>query len=169
MTHLFVVVSWRIRLTSWFGPHRESARRSHPLSNECDIVETCCMRLSLLQMSFGRHIEHKHCCFFPGAVSTSYCTSVCEQSADETIPNTFSTACFFAYRFWTKSTMSSITCEPHRIWVVRTKSPKNSSTYRQWQWSISKIIWNRVCRKSDWSAWAALVVARAPALAPSVS
>lgn len=48
---------------------RESARRSHPLSYECDIVETCCMRLSLLQMAFGRYIERKHCCFFPGAVS----------------------------------------------------------------------------------------------------
>lgn len=48
--------------------YRESARRSHPLSYECDIVETCCMRLSLLQMTFGRYIEHKHICFFPGAV-----------------------------------------------------------------------------------------------------
>ncbi|XP_055311527.1 uncharacterized protein LOC129574118 [Sitodiplosis mosellana] len=48
-------------------PRRESARRSHPLSYECDIIETCCMRLSLLQMTFGRYIEHKHICFFPGA------------------------------------------------------------------------------------------------------
>lgn len=51
--------------------YRESARRSHPLSHECDIVETCCMRLSLLQMTFGRYIEHKHICFFPGAVSNN--------------------------------------------------------------------------------------------------
>lgn len=50
-------------------PRRESARRSHPLSYECDIIETCCMRLSLLQMTFGRYIEHKHICFFPGVVS----------------------------------------------------------------------------------------------------
>lgn len=50
---------------------RESARRSHPLSHECDIVETCCMRLSLLQMTFGRYIEHKHISFFPGAVSNN--------------------------------------------------------------------------------------------------
>lgn len=49
-------------------PRRESARRSHPLSYECDIVETCCMRLSLLHMAFGRYIERKHCCFFPGAI-----------------------------------------------------------------------------------------------------
>lgn len=26
------------------------------------------MRLSLLQMTFGKHIERKHCCFFPGAI-----------------------------------------------------------------------------------------------------
>uniref|UniRef100_A0A182JKF0 Uncharacterized protein n=1 Tax=Anopheles atroparvus TaxID=41427 RepID=A0A182JKF0_ANOAO len=31
-------------------------------------LETCYMRLSLLQMTFGKHIERKHCCFFPGAV-----------------------------------------------------------------------------------------------------
>ncbi|XP_031616515.1 uncharacterized protein LOC116336659 [Contarinia nasturtii] len=48
-------------------PRRESARRAHPLYYECDIIETCCMRLSLLQMTFGRYIEHKHICFFPGA------------------------------------------------------------------------------------------------------
>lgn len=49
-------------------PRRESVRRSHPLSYECDIIETCCMRLSLLQMTFGRNIERKHICFFPGAI-----------------------------------------------------------------------------------------------------
>lgn len=26
------------------------------------------MRLSLLQMTFGKHIERKHCCFFPGEI-----------------------------------------------------------------------------------------------------
>lgn len=50
-------------------PRRESARRNHPLACECDIIETCYMRLSLLQMSMGKHIERGHCCFFPGAVS----------------------------------------------------------------------------------------------------
>ena len=30
-------------------PRRESARRNHPLSRECDIVETLHMRLTLLQ------------------------------------------------------------------------------------------------------------------------
>ncbi|XP_058054484.1 uncharacterized protein LOC131206105 [Anopheles bellator] len=49
-------------------PRRESARRNHPLAYECDILETCYMRLSLLQMTFGKHIERKHCCFFPGAI-----------------------------------------------------------------------------------------------------
>lgn len=49
-------------------PRRESSRRMHPLSFECDIVETCYMRLSLLQMTFGKHIDRKHICFFPGAI-----------------------------------------------------------------------------------------------------
>ncbi|XP_016930308.2 F-box only protein 28 [Drosophila suzukii] len=49
-------------------PRRESARRNHPLACECDIIETCYMRLSLLQMSMGKHIERGHCCFFPGAI-----------------------------------------------------------------------------------------------------
>lgn len=49
-------------------PRRESARRSHPLACESDIIETLHMRLTLLQMSFGKHIERKHCCFFPGEI-----------------------------------------------------------------------------------------------------
>lgn len=49
-------------------PRRESARRSHPLALESDIVETLHMRLTLLQMTFGKHIERKHCCFFAGEI-----------------------------------------------------------------------------------------------------
>ncbi|CAF4767216.1 F-box only protein 28 [Pieris napi] len=49
-------------------PRRESARRSHPLACESDIIETLHMRLSLLQMTLGKHIERKHCCFFPGEI-----------------------------------------------------------------------------------------------------
>jgi len=49
-------------------PRRESARRNHPLARECDIVETLHMRLTLLQMTFGKHIERKHICFFPGEI-----------------------------------------------------------------------------------------------------
>lgn len=49
-------------------PRRESARRNHHLACECDIVETLHMRLTLLQMAFGKHIERKHCCFFPGEI-----------------------------------------------------------------------------------------------------
>ncbi|CAG9795073.1 unnamed protein product [Diatraea saccharalis] len=49
-------------------PRRESARRSHPLACESDIIETLHMRLTLLQMTFGKHIERKHCCFFPGEI-----------------------------------------------------------------------------------------------------
>lgn len=51
-------------------PRRESARRNHPLACESDIVETLHMRLTLLQMSFGKHIERKHICFFAGEVLT---------------------------------------------------------------------------------------------------
>lgn len=49
-------------------PRRESARRTHPLACESDIIETLHMRLTLMQMSFGKHIERKHCCFFPGEI-----------------------------------------------------------------------------------------------------
>lgn len=49
-------------------PRRESARRKHPLARESDIVETLHMRLTLLQMTFGKHIERKFCCFFPGEI-----------------------------------------------------------------------------------------------------
>lgn len=50
-------------------PRRESARRNHPLACESDIIETLHMRLTLLQMTFGKHIERKHCCFFAGEVT----------------------------------------------------------------------------------------------------
>ncbi len=53
-------------------PRRESARRNHPLARESDIVETMHMRLSLLQMTFGKHIERKHVCFFAGDVSQKH-------------------------------------------------------------------------------------------------
>ncbi|EEZ98462.1 F-box only protein 28 [Tribolium castaneum] len=49
-------------------PRRESARRNHHLACESDIIETLHMRLTLLQMSLGKHIERKHCCFFPGEI-----------------------------------------------------------------------------------------------------
>lgn len=49
-------------------PRRESARRNHHLACESDIIETLHMRLTLLQMTFGKHIERKHCCFFPGEI-----------------------------------------------------------------------------------------------------
>ncbi len=51
-------------------PRRESARRNHPLARENDIVDTVQMRLTLLQMTFGKHIDRKHVCFFAGEV---YC------------------------------------------------------------------------------------------------
>lgn len=53
-------------------PRRESARRQHPLACESDIVETLHMRLLLLRMAFGKHIERKHICFFAGEVIYFY-------------------------------------------------------------------------------------------------
>ncbi|OTF74725.1 hypothetical protein BLA29_002387 [Euroglyphus maynei] len=49
-------------------PRRESARRKHALAREYDIIETLNMRLTLLQMTFSKHIKRKHCCFFPGEI-----------------------------------------------------------------------------------------------------
>ncbi|CAG0918474.1 unnamed protein product [Notodromas monacha] len=49
-------------------PRRESARRNHPRAREADIMETLSMRLSLLQMAFGRHIQKGNICFFPGEI-----------------------------------------------------------------------------------------------------
>lgn len=49
-------------------PRRESARRKHPLARESDIIETLHMRLTLLHMTFAKHIEKKHCCFFAGEI-----------------------------------------------------------------------------------------------------
>ena len=50
-------------------PRRESLRRKHPLMTHYDITETLNMRLTLLQMTFGKHMERKHICFFAGEVS----------------------------------------------------------------------------------------------------
>lgn len=69
-------------------PRRESARRKHPLARESDMyvlysteqlyyslivlsidsIETLHMRLTLLQMTFSKHIERMHCCFFSGEI-----------------------------------------------------------------------------------------------------
>ncbi|ROT60744.1 F-box only protein 28, partial [Penaeus vannamei] len=62
------LMSQRFQAIKGQMPRRESARRKHPLVREHDIVETLHMRLMLLQMSFGKHIERKHCCFFAGDI-----------------------------------------------------------------------------------------------------
>jgi hypothetical protein len=64
----------RFQSTKAKMPRRESARRNHPLACESDIIETLHMRLTLLQMTFGKHIERKHCCFFAGEVGLA-CTA----------------------------------------------------------------------------------------------
>jgi len=67
MLHRFQVIKTKM-------PRRESARRQHPLACESDIVETLHMRLLLLRMAFGKHIERKHICFFAGEV-IYYCNN----------------------------------------------------------------------------------------------
>ncbi|XP_076631925.1 F-box only protein 28-like isoform X2 [Colletes latitarsis] len=47
-------------------PKPESICRNHQLVCESHIIETLHMRLTLLQMSFGNHVERAHCCSFPG-------------------------------------------------------------------------------------------------------
>ncbi|XP_074661369.1 uncharacterized protein LOC141914024 [Tubulanus polymorphus] len=49
-------------------PRRESSRIKHPLMKECEIVETIHLRLTMLNTTFKKHIDLKHCCFFPGAI-----------------------------------------------------------------------------------------------------
>ncbi|XP_050538256.1 F-box only protein 28-like [Daktulosphaira vitifoliae] len=61
MLHRFQIIKAKM-------PRRESARRQHPLACESDIVETLHMRLLLLRMAFGKHIERKHICFFAGEI-----------------------------------------------------------------------------------------------------
>ncbi|KAF8764153.1 F-box only protein 28 like protein [Argiope bruennichi] len=49
-------------------PRRESSRRKHILCRENDIVEMVHMRLTLLNLTVGKHVERNHCCFFAGEV-----------------------------------------------------------------------------------------------------
>ncbi|KAL3192915.1 hypothetical protein MRX96_058428 [Rhipicephalus microplus] len=37
-------------------------------SRELDMIKTVNMRLTLLQMTQGKHIQRKCCCFFPGEI-----------------------------------------------------------------------------------------------------
>ncbi|CAL1276019.1 unnamed protein product [Larinioides sclopetarius] len=66
--HLRAVMLQKFHSIKALMPRRESARRKHPLARESDIIETLHMRLSLLHMTFGKHIERNYCCFFPGEI-----------------------------------------------------------------------------------------------------
>lgn len=66
--NLRVLMQQRFQSIKSQMPRRESARRKHPLARESDIIETLHMRLTLLQMAFGKHIERRHCCFFAGEI-----------------------------------------------------------------------------------------------------
>lgn len=50
-------------------PRRESERKNHPLSRQCDILVAVETRLSMLSMTFSKYIEANQCCFIPGKVS----------------------------------------------------------------------------------------------------
>lgn len=65
---LRVLVQQRFMAIKAQMPRRESSRRKHPLARESDIIETLYMRLTLLNMTFGKHIERKYCCFFAGEI-----------------------------------------------------------------------------------------------------
>ena len=116
--------------------------RNHPLAQESDVVETLHMRLSLLQMTFGKHIERKHVCFFAGEVCSLllFCVLVfltCEQKINVSLyPN-------FSIRFWTRSSALWGTSVKRQIkprkGVDNTCSWRmSSSTSRPWPWSISR-------------------------------
>lgn len=66
--HLRVSMQQRFQSIKSQMPRRESARRKHPLARESDIIEILHMRLTLLHMTFAKHIEKKHCCFFAGEI-----------------------------------------------------------------------------------------------------
>lgn len=111
-------------------PRRESARRNHPLACECDIIETCYMRLSLLQMSMGKHIERGHCCFFPGAVSRMNVNWFIQQV--NRIHFSISRYSMRFTRFW-------IILVLHRDCSVHIASPMNSLISPPWPWSTLRI------------------------------
>ncbi|XP_075212827.1 F-box protein pallbearer isoform X2 [Lycorma delicatula] len=49
-------------------PRRESERKIHPLSRQCDVLVAVETRLSMLSMTFIKYIEARLCCFIPGKV-----------------------------------------------------------------------------------------------------
>ena len=129
MTGLWLGINLGLELINKFQifqsqmPRRESARRNHPLARECDIIETLHMRLTLLQMTFGKHIERKHICFFPGEVCWWHWPSY---------PNILMT------RFWTKSFASWTTSLRPTLLVGRTRWRTSCSTWAPWRWSTSR-------------------------------
>lgn len=49
-------------------PRRESERKHHPLARHCDVLMAVETRLSMLSMTYTKHIEHGYTCFIPGKV-----------------------------------------------------------------------------------------------------
>lgn len=49
-------------------PRRESERRYHHLSRHCDILTSIETRISMLNMTYSKFIDHGLCCFIPGKV-----------------------------------------------------------------------------------------------------
>lgn len=49
-------------------PRRESERKTHPLSRQCDVLVAVETRLSMLSMTFLKFIDARICCFIPGKV-----------------------------------------------------------------------------------------------------
>lgn len=49
-------------------PRRESERRHHALARHCDILTSIETRISMLNMTYSKFIDHNMCCFIPGKV-----------------------------------------------------------------------------------------------------
>lgn len=49
-------------------PRRESERKNHPLSRQCDILTAVENRLSMLSMTYNKYVDAQQCCFIPGKV-----------------------------------------------------------------------------------------------------
>ena len=79
-------------------PRRESARRSHPLARKWDIYETLSMRLSLLQMTLGKHLDLNHIPFFPGEVGLATFLLFCKKINFFSVKKIFVVLCIFL--FW---------------------------------------------------------------------
>ena len=124
--------------------------RNHPLARECDIVETLHMRLTLLQMTFGKHIERKHVCFFAGEVSShniSRQVIACVKTFIIICIRFANNAILTFYRFWMKYNGFYIISKKMLALEEHIKLQMNYLTCQLWQWSTLRSTSNPPCQK----------------------